>query len=127
MPELSTVPPTYKHGLKIKRYKSRRRRWRYVPTPHWERRNQFRRARNRRNRNIQTTSRDYFRFHFILLTDDLLVSIQRHKLPSEDQEQSLIALLINTPEATDTASARIYSVYIVNKDELYPSIVAEIA
>jgi hypothetical protein len=119
------MPATYCHGLKIRRYRNRRRRWRYDPTLHSERRNRFRRARSARNRQIQTADRSYFRYHFVLPTNQPLRSIQRVELPSPSSQS--FALVISTPEATDTASARIFSITILDHSDLCPEITARTA
>ena len=116
----------YRHGLRVKKYK-RGNTWRYDPVHHTERRNPFRRSRRYLQRTIQTTSRDFFRYHFVLPTNKPLKSLQEHEIPDQKHDLNSFALVINTPEATDTASARIFSVIILDKKDLCPKITADIA
>ena len=116
----------YRHALFIHKYRKKNKKWRYLPILHSERRNPFRTCRSQSNRCLQTTSRNLFRYHFVLPTNDPLQSVQAHELPDDTQVDSF-SLVINTPEATDTANARIYSVFTVNRSALCPQITADIA
>ena len=117
----------YRHALFIYKYRRTNKKWRYRPILHSERRNPFRACRSQSNRCIQTTSRNLFRYHFVLPTNDPLCSLQSHEVPDDDTQPDSFALVLNTPEATDTASARIYSVYTINRAVLCPQITAATA
>ena len=125
--EVKEEYPTYRHGLRIKKYRKKNKKWRYEPELHSERRNQFRRARSSKNKCIQTTTKEFFSYHFVLPTNDPLESIQRNEKPDEEKQPESFALVINTPEATDTENARIFSIYIVDKEDLCPDITARVA
>ena len=63
----------------------------------------------------------------MLPTNKPLKSIQDKEKPNKEQEEESIALVIGTPEATETANANIFSIMILRKEDLYPKITAEIA
>ena len=121
-----TVVPSYRQCLRV--YRSRRSKvWRYLPTLHNNRRNPFRQTRAAPQRNIQTTSSKFFRYHFYLPTNNPLESLPKHEFPNPRNQEGPVALVINTPEATATANTRIYSVFLLKPEEINPSITAPIA
>ena len=63
----------------------------------------------------------------MLPTNDPLDSIQKNEKPDVEDQPESFALVINTPEATDTENARIFSIYIVDKEDLCPNLTASIA
>ena len=121
------TPSTYRHGLRVRHHSRRRGYWRYQLKPYEERRNCFRSGRSARNRNVQTTNRNYFRYHFVLPTNEPLKSIQNEEKPNKEQEEDCIAFVIGTPEATETDNADIFSVTILRKEDLPHKITADIA
>ena len=121
------TPSTYRHGLRVRQHSRGRGYWRYQLKPYEERRNCFRSGRSASNRNVQTTNRSYFRYHFVLPTNEPLKLIQNEEKPDKEQEEECFAFVIGTPEATDTANVNIFSVTILRKEDVPPKITAEIA
>ena len=131
-------PRSYRHSLRLhyeriptwrRQYnfnQSNPRSWRYQYQLYSNRRNPFRSTRSLSNRNIQLTSRNHFRYHYYLPTNLPLDSLPKHEVPNPKEEDS-IAFCISTPEATETANCRIYSIVILNRKELHPCITAPIA
>ena len=121
-----TRSSSYRHGLRIHHY---HRTWRYYSAPHPTRRNTYRAARSATNRNLQINTQNYFRYHFFLPTNAPLASIASHEYrdPESESPANSVALVIPAPETTDTNSASIYSITVLNLEDLYPSFSAPIA